>query len=165
MAESCIPDVGARLRRAYAEMDRSAGELEKASRHAPSLVEAAHGTREVAKVLGDAIDALSHTTRPVERQAIELGAIVNRLNADTRVTGQLDEAGYALRMVRSSDILSLIETAFRAQVLLSAARELRSAQRAYLADRGNESLGRSVGEAAEKLDDAIRSLAIEEGEA
>jgi len=39
--------------------------------------------------------------------------------------------------------------------LLAAAVALRDAQRAYMADRGNESLGRAVGEAAATLDVAI----------
>jgi hypothetical protein len=39
--------------------------------------------------------------------------------------------------------------------LLFAAKHLRACQRAYMADRGNESLGRAVGQAAEMLDGAI----------
>lgn len=39
-----------------------------------------------------------------------------------------------------------------------AAKALRDAQRAYLADRGNENLGRKVGEAAQVLDDALAGI-------
>lgn len=38
---------------------------------------------------------------------------------------------------------------------ISAAEELRAAQRAYMADRGNEELGKKVGAAAELLDSHI----------
>jgi hypothetical protein len=39
--------------------------------------------------------------------------------------------------------------------LLSGAKALRAAQRAYMASRGNEALGKAVGDAAESLDAAI----------
>lgn len=39
--------------------------------------------------------------------------------------------------------------------LLTAAKALRAAQRAYMAERGNEQLGRTVAEAATELDRAI----------
>ena len=39
--------------------------------------------------------------------------------------------------------------------LLAAAKDLRAAQRAYMADRGNNALGRAVAEAASALDVAI----------
>jgi len=39
--------------------------------------------------------------------------------------------------------------------LLEAAKALRAAQRAYMADRGNEALGKAVGAAAAVLDEAI----------
>lgn len=41
--------------------------------------------------------------------------------------------------------------------LTEAATALRAAQRAYLADRGNEALGKKVGEAAQALDAALEA--------
>ena len=41
--------------------------------------------------------------------------------------------------------------------LLAAAISLREAQKAYMADRGNEKLGRAVGARAKELDDAIEA--------
>lgn len=41
------------------------------------------------------------------------------------------------------------------EALLQAAKNLRSAQRAYMADRGNEELGRLVGDRARELDAII----------
>jgi hypothetical protein len=46
--------------------------------------------------------------------------------------------------------------------LYEAAFNLRKAQRAYLADRGNEQLGRSVGEAAAELDDVLNKACGEQ---
>lgn len=45
------------------------------------------------------------------------------------------------------------------EALLQAAKNLRSAQRAYMADRGNEELGRLVGDRARELDAIIELFA------
>lgn len=44
------------------------------------------------------------------------------------------------------------------KALLEAAKNLRAAQRAYMADRGNNELGRRVAEAAAALDLAIEAM-------
>ena len=46
--------------------------------------------------------------------------------------------------------------------LRTAAENLRAAQRAYMADRGNERLGKAVGIAAIALDEALASLGVME---
>jgi hypothetical protein len=43
------------------------------------------------------------------------------------------------------------------EALLAAAKNLRAAQRAYMSDRGNEQLGRAVGDRARELDELIES--------
>lgn len=48
--------------------------------------------------------------------------------------------------------------------LLEAAMNLRTKQRSYMADRGNEEKGRAVGDAARVLDDAIEYALVAQSE-
>ena len=50
------------------------------------------------------------------------------------------------------------EAIWGVEVLLAAAKALRAAQRAYMADRGNEVMGREVAKAAAHLDEAIAAV-------
>ena len=52
----------------------------------------------------------------------------------------------------------LIEQSRRGNALEAAAEELRVAQRAYMADRGNNELGKRVAETAGNLDKALASF-------
>jgi hypothetical protein len=93
-------------------------------------------------------------------------------NAAPRFRSVPDGASYEI-MVRADELTEIVpgrehhERWFRtiqqadarliaaAPCLLEASINLRAAQRAYLADRGNDALGRAVGEAAAILDAAI----------
>ena len=76
----------------------------------------------------------------------------------------INAGGKSIAMVRRKRGIALPEALANARLiaaapeLVEACRKLRNAQRAYMADRGNEALGRAVGEAAAEMDALLAKI-------
>ena len=80
----------------------------------------------------------------------EAAALIRRLQAES-------DTKDALRMQGEAQVASLLVENARLKQLVDLADALRAAQRAYMADRGNDQLGRAVALGEEIYDD-LRSL-------
>lgn len=77
---------------------------------------------------------------------------------DTTIVGLLNKAMNAIdgnRDGMDAVIGDIEEAMLGVGSLLNAARNLRAAQRAYMADRGNHELGRVVAQRAQELDEVL----------
>lgn len=116
------------------------------------------------KASNDALDILRKIVG-MGVACMEQNGVVHRgdgLSGYTAVAAKLPGTIGALLRAHDARVTELLrynnEQVEQRRAIAGAARNLRQAQRAYLADRGNEELGRAVGEAAEALDAVLATV-------